>query len=87
MSAKLTSIIASDYTDGTERYTAFQLCEMERGRLAAVSTVIFNNESVTACASIARLAPRAQAVIRLARIYRSRSIPQVFAKLPSRLIA
>lgn len=82
---QFTPVIASDYSDGTTRNTAFQLCAMEGGRLTACATVQFTGDRAV-CLAVKRLAPRSQAIIRLARIYRSRSIPQVFPQMPSCLI-
>lgn len=81
-----TPIITCDYTDGSERNTSFSLCRMEKGELRSAAAVQFIGERAIILCEKA-LSPRSQAIIRLARVYRGRSVPQMFAKMPSPFIA
>lgn len=78
---KTVPIIACDFIDSKGRSTSFQLCRESsrtRDRLEAIAVVNFDDDKVTRCLKIESLKASPAAIVRLARRYKARSIPQVF---------
>lgn len=62
-----------------ERVYDFQLCEKQDGRLVAVA-IVTCDEGKWSARCVSRLLNRMPAIMRLAKIYMGRSVPQVFTK-------
>lgn len=72
----LIPIVGLDFLDATRtRIFCFQLCSRTAGKLESVALVNLRGDAPPEVATTRALSHRAKAIVRLARIYRNRSIP------------
>lgn len=77
----LTGIVGLDFVDADGvRHFTFTLCSQGPDGFRARTVTDLRDEAVTRHGAIPALQPRLDAVMRLARRYRERSIPQRFAR-------
>ncbi len=81
MKQKLIPIVGLDFIDAYGvRIFNFQLCERRDSGLVTVAIVDMAGEKIARKISVDRLEARMKGIVRLARKYLGRSIPQVFRK-------
>lgn len=76
---KLIAIVGNDYIDenGDRKYI-FQIVEVSEKGTFSVAIIQMVNDSITGSSYTKGMLPRGNAIIRLAKIYQSRSIPMCF---------